>query len=229
MVGSVEDKGTATSKGLLQLSRSILEKAAKTLENLAKYHLLRIRYDARPGSTSMFFNPYIVPGFPMVSIEGVHDSNLNVIAYVTNVSHTLTATGGSTTVSFTGTHIASEPSPNCMPIIEKEYEDGASTVFKNMFGSAVTAISKKEGVAKAKATFAEQKGSVSETLKTIWRPLTTIQEYMSVLAYGAKLNEDGQYAVMTSSFFNTDTQALIKGYADQVLVDKQAFYETDVR
>lgn len=229
----IGDPGSRTSKeknaNLLKLDEPRIKEASKTLENLAKYHLLKLRYDARPGSTTTFFNPYIVPGFPMVSIEGTHDSNLNVTAYVTNISHNLSPSGSTTTVSFNATHIATDPPPNCMPIIEVEYENGAAEVYKNMFGSAVTAIGKATGIQTVKDKYKEQKGTVSETLKTIWRPLTTAEEYMSVLAHGATIDEDGKFAVMKSGFFKTETQELLKAYSKQILEDQQAFYETDVR
>lgn len=168
MIGNPgNNSDTKKNTQLLEINKAKIKAASKTLENLAKYHLLKLRYDARPGSTTTFFNPYIVPGFPMVSIEGTHESNLNVTAYVTNVSHSISPSGSSTTISFNATHIAADPPPNCMPIIETEYESGAATVFKNMFGSAVTAISKTSGVKKAIDTFKEQKGTVSETLKTL--------------------------------------------------------------
>ena len=225
----IGEPGKASKKAedrLLKVTKDIIDAASATLLNLASYHLLKLRYDSRQGSSTMFFNPYIVPGFPMVSIEGTHETTLNVKAYVTSVSHSLSPSGATTSVTYSGAHIGTEPKPSCMPIVEAEYEKGSAAIYKGMFGEAVTEVTDAEVIRKK---FAEQKGSVSETLKTIWRPLTTDVEYMAVLAHGAKLDESGVFAVMTSNFFDTGLQSKLKEYSKRILVDKDAYYETDVR
>lgn len=222
-------EGAKKQDKLLKLSEEKVKAASATLTNLAKYHLLRARFDTRPGSVSMVFNPYIVPGFPMISIEGVHESNLNVVAYVTHVEHRLTSHGASTTVSFNGTHIDSDPQVMCMPIIEAEYEKGIGDTYKNLFGAAVKPVPQGTGVKEAITKFKETKGSVAETLKQVWRPITTMEEYMKTLAHGAKLNTTKKYGVMESKFFKPDTQKLLMGYCDKLMSETPAFYETDVR
>ena len=230
MIGNPADEKKIDPKKpvtkLLRVTEDLIKSASATLLKLASYHLLKLRYDSRQGSSMMFFNPYIVPGFPMISIEGTHETTLNVKAYVTSVSHSLSPSGATTSITYSGAHIGTEPKPSCMPIVEAEYEKGSAAIYKGMFGEAVTEVADAEVIRKK---FAEQKGSVSETLKTIWRPLTTDVEYMAVLAHGAKLDESGVFAVMTSNFFNTDLQTKLKEYSKRILVDKDAFYETDVR
>jgi hypothetical protein len=66
----------------------------------ARYEFYRRRASYRNGAVQMMFNPYIVPGFPIVIFDELTTGN-HVIGYATSVTHQLSATGMSTSVSYT--------------------------------------------------------------------------------------------------------------------------------
>ena len=94
----------------------------KTLGRLAKYELARQRYAVRTGSVNMYFNPYVVPGFPMASIETT-SNGLNIYGYVTSVVHDLSERSWATTINFNCAHDDLEELPGAFPIIEAQYTE----------------------------------------------------------------------------------------------------------
>lgn len=70
----------------------------------ARYEFYRSKFEQRVGGISMVFNPYIVPGFPLVVFDE-KTSGFDTLGYVTKVSHSMSASSGgadmSTRVNFT--------------------------------------------------------------------------------------------------------------------------------
>lgn len=201
---------------------------AQTLYELSSYALLRNRYESRQGSTQTYFNPYIVPGFPMLSIEGGETSSLNVYAYVTDVTHQITDRAWTTHIGFTGTHIQTEPRPNAFPIIENEYVKTIDTTYKNMLGDAVTTVTNPSTCREA---YNSSDTSVSSMLKKVWRPLTTREQHLSDVCDGATLMEGNGYKWLrngSAKFFDENIQNIVKGYTENIMTGT-AFNEMDVR
>jgi hypothetical protein len=205
---------------------------AQTLFELATYNLLRARYESRGGSASLYFNPYIVPGFPMVSIEGSSASSLNVYAYVTDVTHQITERLWTTQVGFTATHIGTEPRPPAFPIVEQDYVKYIDDTYTRMLGSGVTRVVGTTAVNNLRNDYIASDGSVTSMLKKVWRPLTTMDEHLKDVCDGATVVQERGYKWLkngtNSTFFDADTQAKIKGYTQDIM-DGVALYNTDVR
>ena len=201
----------------------------QTLTELATYSLLRARYENRQGSCQTYFNPYIVPGFPMLSIEGSGSSSLNVYAYVTDVTHQITESDWSTHIGFTATHIQTEARPPAFPIIENEYVAGLDETYNNMLGPAVTRVTDPSSVRTAYTT---SDNSVTSMLKKVWRPLTTMKEHLDTVCDGATVVQERGFKVLQNaegkSFFSTKIQEKIKAYT-QGIMDGNAMHEVDVR
>ena len=66
----------------------------------ARYEYYRKRAAYRNGAVQMMFNPYVVPGFPTAIFDDVSTGN-HVMGYVVSVSHRLSSTGMSTSISYT--------------------------------------------------------------------------------------------------------------------------------
>lgn len=204
----------------------------KTLSELASYSLLRARYESRNGQAQTYFNPYVVPGFPFLSVEGTQDTSLNVFGYVTDVTHQITERNWTTHIGFTGTHIAKEPRPPAFPIVESEYTEKIDDTYKSMLGDTVTRVQGTDGATECRAAYNASDGSVSSMLKRIWRPLTTMQQHLTDVCDGATVVEDRGFRWFkngaNAAFFDTAVQEKIKGYTRNIL-DGFAFNETDVR
>jgi hypothetical protein len=232
-----DQKPTTTTSAGKTVQSTILtsntnpEGIGQTLSELAAYTLLRNRYENRNGSMQMYFNPYMVPGFPFLSIEGSDTSSLNVYGYVTDVTHQITERSWSTHVGFTGTHIGTEPRPPAFPIIENEYVSDISATYKAMLGDAVSRIDE-AGAQACRTAYATSDDSVSSMLKKVWRPITTMEEHLSTVCDGATVVEDRNLRWFKNAegadFFDTAVQEKIKGYTRNIM-DGFAFNEADVR
>lgn len=200
-----------------------------TLAELAAYTLLRARYEQRNGGVQMYFNPYIVPGFPMLSVEGQDDSSLNIYGYVTDVTHNITDREWTTHVGFTAAHIETEPRPPNFPIAESEYAETLPTTYSRMLGAAVTPVT---DPAACRTSYTSSDGSVSAMLKKIWRPLTTMLEHLTDICGGATIAQCDGYRMFkngpNSKFFDESTQARIVAYTTAIMTGV-AFYDTDSR
>lgn len=202
------------------------------LEVLAKYALLRARYEPRVGSCTMVPNPYIVPGFPMLSVEGSADSSLNIYAYVESVTHSITETAWNTSVGFNSTHIYNEPRPPIFPIAEAEYTNSIDKTYTDMLGANMTKVNKLTGPADCRKAYVESDGTTDAMLRRIWRPLTTMEQHLKEICDGATVVEEPKYTWFKNAegktFFNEAVQAKIKAYTSDIL-DGVAFTELDVR
>ena len=202
------------------------------LEVLAKYALLRARYEPRVGSCTTIPNPYIVPGFPMLSVEGSADSSLNVYAYVDSVTHSITEGAWSTSVGFRDTHIYNEPRPPIFPIAEAEYTNNIDKTYTDMLGANMTKVNKLTGPADCRKAYVESDGTTDAMLRRIWRPLTTMEQHLKDICDGATVVEEPKYTwfknASSKKFFNEDVQAKIKAYTSDIL-EGIAFTELDVR
>lgn len=65
----------------------------------AQYEYYRQRYGQRTGSVQCSFQPYVVPGFPMVAFDDFQ-SRLHTIGYLMRANQTITAMGLNTTLQF---------------------------------------------------------------------------------------------------------------------------------
>lgn len=69
-------------------------------EAYARYEYHRQRVATRSGAVSLAFNPYVIPGYPIVVFDDLA-SGQHFIAYATDVTHDVSVRGMSTTVQFT--------------------------------------------------------------------------------------------------------------------------------
>ena len=223
-----------------------LEDAAGMLFNLAAYNLVRERYKSRPGNASLYFNPYIVPGFPMLQITSEHESSLNVHGYVTHVTHTLSERDWSTHVSYNYTHTDTESKPGVFPIVEQDYVDNLANTYVEALGPEVAPISQGDGVKQCREEYAATTGTLTESLDKAWRSLPSMREYWAKMGEDYTLTEHdtlpysyfGEPEDITEmptkselrrseSFFNPKLQGVIKGYTERILKG-QAFSIKDV-
>lgn len=201
-----------------------------TLAKLARYELLRQRYVTRTGSIEMYFNPYIVPGFPFVSIETTENS-LNIYGYVTSVVHSFTDRSWSTTVNFNCAHMDYEQTPEAYPIIESEYASKLPDTYKDMLGDNIVPITN-DTVPELINTYGNDKVYLSTAYKKIWRETPSLEDYLTNVADGATLVEDNNFWWIQnpsgSTFFNTTLQERIKTYTNDIINNKLAMSVDDV-
>lgn len=201
-----------------------------TLAKLARYELLRQRYVARTGSIEMYFNPYIVPGFPFVSIETTKNG-LNIYGYVTSVVHSFTDRSWSTTVNFNCAHMDYEQTPEAYPIIESEYASKLPDTYKDMLGDNIVPITN-DTVPELINTYGNDKVYLSTAYKKIWRETPSLEDYLTNVADGATLVEDNNFWWIQnpsgSTFFNTTLQERIKTYTNDIINNKLAMSVDDV-
>lgn len=201
-----------------------------TLAKLARYELLRQRYVTRTGSIEMYFNPYIVPGFPFVSIETT-ENGLNIYGYVTSVVHSFTDRSWSTTVNFNCAHMDYEQTPEAYPIIESEYASKLPDTYKDMLGENIVPITN-DTVPELINTYGNDKVYLSTAYKKIWRETPSLEDYLTNVADGATLVEDNNFWWIQnpsgSAFFNTTIQERIKTYTNDIINNKLAMSVDDV-
>lgn len=201
-----------------------------TLAKLARYELLRQRYVTRTGSIEMYFNPYIVPGFPFVSIETT-ENGLNIYGYVTSVVHSFTDRSWSTTVNFNCAHMDYEQTPEAYPIIESEYASKLPDTYKDMLGDNIVPITN-DTVPELINTYGNDKVHLSTAYKKIWRETPSLEDYLTNVADGATLVEDNNFWWIQnpsgSTFFNTTLQERIKTYTNDIINNKLAMSVDDV-
>lgn len=201
-----------------------------TLAKLARYELLRQRYVTRTGSIEMYFNPYIVPGFPFVSIETT-ENGLNIYGYVTSVVHSFTDRSWSTTVNFNCAHMDYEQTPEAYPIIESEYASKLPDTYKDMLGDNIVPITN-DTVPELINTYGNDKVYLSTAYKKIWRETPSLEDYLTNVADGATLVEDNNFWWIQnpsgSTFFNTTLQERIKTYTNDIINNKLAMSVDDV-
>lgn len=201
-----------------------------TLAKLARYELLRQRYVTRTGSIEMYFNPYIVPGFPFVSIETT-ENGLNIYGYVTSVVHSFTDRSWSTTVNFNCAHMDYEQTPEAYPIIESEYASKLPDTYKDMLGDNIVPITN-DTVPELINTYGNDKVYLSTAYKKIWRETPSLEDYLTNVADGATLVEDNNFWWIQnpsgSTFFNTTIQERIKTYTNDIINNKLAMSVDDV-
>ena len=201
-----------------------------TLAKLARYELLRQRYVTRTGSIEMYFNPYIVPGFPFVSIETT-ENGLNIYGYVTSVVHSFTGRSWSTTVNFNCAHMDYEQTPEAYPIIESEYASKLPDTYKDMLGDNIVPITN-DTVPELINTYGNDKVYLSTAYKKIWRETPSLEDYLTNVADGATLVEDNNFWWIQnpsgSTFFNTTLQERIKTYTNDIINNKLAMSVDDV-
>lgn len=201
-----------------------------TLAKLARYELLRQRYVTRTGSIEMYFNPYIVPGFPFVSIETT-ENGLNIYGYVTSVVHSFTDRSWSTTVNFNCAHMDYEQTPEAYPIIESEYASKLPDTYKDMLGDNIVPITN-DTVPELINTYGNDKVYLSTAYKKIWRETPSLEDYLTNVADGATLVEGNNFWWIQnpsgSTFFNTTLQERIKTYTNDIINNKLAMSVDDV-
>lgn len=207
------------------------EGVGQTLGRLAQYELYRQRYVLRTGSLDMYFNPYIVPGFPFISIE-TSTGGLNIYGYVTDVAHNITERSWTTTINFNCAHSDYENSPGAYPIIESEYASKLADTYKDMLGDDIVPV-KNTDIQELISTYGNDRTFMTTSYRKIWRETPSLDDYLSNVADGAKLIEEDDYWWFEngsgSSFFNTEVQARIKEYTKSIINDQLAMNNEDVR
>ncbi len=76
------------------------ESMQRTYQLYARYEFFRKKYASRNGGVQMIFNPYIVPGYPMVVWDD-DETQFSTFGYAFSVSHTLSPGQATTSVSYT--------------------------------------------------------------------------------------------------------------------------------
>ena len=189
------------------------------LARLARYELCRQRYMMRNGSVDMYFNPYIVPGFPMINIEPSKDA-LNIYGYVTNVVHNLTDRSWTTTVSFTAAHTDDEQTPGVFPIIESEYASKIKDTYTNMLGTSVVPVGN-EDLPETIAQYNQENDYITKSYRKIWRETPTLASYLQYLADGATEVQDDGFSILqnnqTTKFFDEQLQARLIQYSRDIV------------
>ena len=66
----------------------------------AQYEYFRQRYEKRQGAVVCAFDPYIVPGFPLMVFDEVVTSQFHLIGYLMNYSHDVTSESIQTSLNF---------------------------------------------------------------------------------------------------------------------------------
>jgi 3D (Asp-Asp-Asp) domain-containing protein len=215
----------------LNSDSSSMQGIGQTLAALARYELARQRYVTRNGSLDCYFNPYIVPGFPLVSIETT-ENGLNIYGYVTGVVHNLTDRSWTTSVSFTCGHSDTEQSPGAYPIIESEYTSDLESTYKDMLGETVTPVTNSD-IPSLMSQYGTDKTYVTQSLRKIWRETTSFDDYLKEIADGATVVEEDNYVWLKngegSSFFDTTIQTRIKEYSNNIISNTLAMSNDDVR
>lgn len=203
----------------------------QTIAALARYELARQRYVTRSGSLECYFNPYIVPGFPMASIETT-ENGLNIYGYVTNVAHNLTDRSWTTSVTFNCGHSDTEQSPGAYPIVESEYTDKLAETYKDMLGESVTPVTN-DDIPGLMDNYGTDKTYVTQSLRKIWRETTSFDDYLKDIADGATVVEEDNYVWLKngdgSTFFDTTIQDRIKEYTNNIISKTLAMNNDDVR
>lgn len=203
----------------------------QTIAALARYELARQRYVTRSGSLECYFNPYIVPGFPMASIETT-ENGLNIYGYVTNVAHNLTDRSWTTSVTFNCGHSDTEQSPGAYPIVESEYADKLAETYKDMLGESVTPVTN-DDIPGLMDKYGTDKTYVTQSLRKIWRETTSFDDYLKDVADGATVVEEDNYVWLKngdgSTFFDTTIQDRIKEYSNNIISKTLAMNNDDVR
>lgn len=215
----------------LNSDSSNMQGIGQTLAALARYELARQRYVTRNGSLDCYFNPYIVPGFPLVSIETT-ENGLNIYGYVKGVAHNLTDRSWTTSISFTCGHSDTEQSPGAYPIIESEYASNLESTYKDMLGETVTPVTNSD-IPSLMSQYGTDKTYVTQSLRKIWRETTSFDDYLKEIADGATVIEEDNYVWLKngegSSFFDTTIQDRIKEYSNNIISNTLAMSNDDVR
>lgn len=202
----------------------------QTIAALARYELARQRYVTRSGSLECYFNPYIVPGFPMASIETT-ENGLNIYGYVTNVAHNLTDRSWTTSVTFNCGHSDTEQSPGAYPIVESEYADKLAETYKDMLGESVTPVTNND-IPGLMDSYGTDKTYVTQSLRKIWRETTSFDDYLKDIADGATVVEEDNYVwlkMVMAVLFDTTIQDRIKEYTNNIISKTLAMNNDDVR
>lgn len=71
------------------------------LYSFAKSYYLENKYQARNGSISLNFNPYLIPGLPFVMLDNNDEDQMHLTGLISSVSLSMSAAGASTAVTFT--------------------------------------------------------------------------------------------------------------------------------
>ena len=200
-----------------------------TLIKLARYELCRQRYMMRNGSVDMYFNPYIVPGFPMINVEPSKDA-MNIYGYVTNVVHNLTERSWTTTVSFTAAHTDDEQPPGAFPIIESEYTDKLPETYTDMLGDSVVPVGNEE-LPEVINAYNQENTYITQSYRKVWRETPTLASYLEMIADGATVVQDNEFMVLQNNpnaqFFDPVLQERLKEYSRDILAGR-AFALEDV-
>lgn len=228
--GTGENKKTGLA---LNLTKDEFTAAHGVLQKLATYALLRHRYQMRTGAMTTFFNPYIAPGFPIVNIETLNPSSLNVYGHLESVTHQLSDRSMMTTLQYSCIHVEeSEQRPGAFPVVEQEYTDNIATTYQKMLGDVVTPVTSPKKV-REEVIGTDPTQSVTQSLgeayAKVWRPITTMKEHLEQICDGATCDDTGAYWVLKGSFFDEKIRETIKPYADAMFVDHRALFESDVR
>lgn len=208
-----------------------LPNAQAALVMLAHYELHRKRYVGRTGSAMTYFDPYLVPGFPFMSVESSSEG-CNIYGYITDIAHNLTDRQWTTTVNFNCAHYDNENSPIAFPIVEAEYAQGIADTYKNMLGDTVKPVSNTDVPRMIDDYFSTRKQYLSTSFRKVWRPLTDFEDYIGKILGGGKVIQMKNYCFIdtgSDGFFRPELQNRIKQYSESIMNKQMAMSNSDIR
>jgi len=100
-LGFPKDKASELMKVLTEAGQTDASVSTmRTYRLYARYEYFREKYSKRNGAVQMIFNPYIVPGYPMVVWDD-DETQYSTFGYTFSVTHSLSANGAQTSVNYT--------------------------------------------------------------------------------------------------------------------------------
>ena len=204
-----------------------IDMAGNAIAKLAAYNLVKARLAPRSGSISMYFDPYLVPGFPFVSLES--SEGCNIFGYIVSIAHNFTGGEWSTVVNFNCARFDYENVTPYAPIMDEAYAASLDQTYKDLLGDNVKRFSN-DDVQPALAAYENGKQYVSTSFRSSWRPLTDFDEYMKeILGEDTKVIEEKNFQYIESKFFDKKLQERIKQYSTFLMNDQSAQGINDVR
>ena len=234
-----------STHGTLQLTTAAKTGAGETLARLSRYELARARFTSRTGTCQLYFNPYLVPGFPFVSIEPTtENSGLTIFGYITDITHSFTSSGWQTQFSFNCGRTENEATPASFPIVESEYTKDIADTYRDMLGDHIKSVTP-DSIDSITAAYCTESKTVGQALAHVWREITPIQDHLDEICDGAYIVDvpitkndktyhywkfkNGEKDRATDPwFFDPTVQAGLEKYV-QAIKDGYAFSNDDVR
>lgn len=114
---------TVTEDIDLTLFEKLRDEHPTVYQLYAEYEFFRERFAKRSGTVMLKFNPYVVPGFPLAVFDN-RKTRVDLFAYATSVTQTLTHRSNGTEVTFSYGRTMQE----AFELMAKEFAEGAAVM-----------------------------------------------------------------------------------------------------